>query len=160
MTDLVILIAAVLVMLPGLLGVIIPVLPGVPYMWLVAVIYAFATNFAFITGREIGILALIAAVTLVVDYSAGLLGARFGGASRRSTLYGFVGLLLGLVILPPLGSFIGLFVGTVIGELTQLKTKEEALRAGSASLLGAAVGVAINLALAIAFIVTFIVLAR
>ncbi len=158
MSELIWLIVAVVLMIPGFVGLFIPIFPGIPFMFLVALTFAAVTGFDRLVGNELSILAIIALASIAVDYLSGVLGAKFSGASGRALGAGFLGMLVGLVILPPFGGLIGLFVGVLAVELRS-RTEKEALRAATGSLLGALSGILVNCLLAILFIVLFIVFA-
>lgn len=147
----------IILLLPGLVGVILPILPGIPYMFVVALIFAVIDKFQHLTGNNLLVLGLIAGLSLMIDYFAGLLGARFGGASRKAILFGLTGLIAGLILLPPWGGIIGLFSGVLVAEVSIGRKHLQALKAAGGSLLGTLTGIIINLILSIAFLVLFIV---
>ncbi len=149
---------AALLMIPGFVGLFIPIFPGIPFMLLVAVTFGAITSFASLTGSEIGILAIIALASLAVDYLSGVLGAKYSGASAKALGAGFLGMLVGLFLLPPFGGLLGLFAGVLIAEL-RIKSRHEALRAATGSLLGSLAGIVVNLLLAIVFLTLFLVFA-
>jgi len=106
------------VMGAGLVGSVLPGLPGVPLIFFSALAYAFFTDFAQVGGWVIALLGLFAAVAFVLDFVATSYGARRFGASNWGTAGGAIGGLAGTVIglvLPGLGSLIGLLVGTIGG---------------------------------------------
>jgi uncharacterized protein YqgC (DUF456 family) len=150
---------AILLLLPGIVGVVIPVLPGIPYMFLVAIGYAALRGFYHIAGAELWILAGLALASIVVDYLSGTLGARLAGASAKSLSIGLLGLLVGLFILPPLGGVIGLFVGIFLAEFMRHRNQHQALRAATGGLIGSVAGIILNLILALTFMVLFILFA-
>ena len=152
-------IISVLIMLPGLIGVLLPVFPGIPYMWIVALVFGVTTQFAALTGFEFGILSIVAGVSIVVDYLSGALGARIGGASLRSLITGAIGLIIGSLILPPIGGIIGMFIGVFVSEGLRLKTYSQAARAALGGVLGVFTGSLINFCVGIAFIVLFLLYA-
>ena len=82
MADITVLFIFVVLMLPGLLGIVLPILPGVPYMMVVALTYGLVTHFHTLSGTPLYILGGIALVSLVIDYYSGIAGARIGGASK------------------------------------------------------------------------------
>ncbi len=146
-------------MLPGLAGVLLPLVPGIPYMFVVALVYALADRLSHISGLELLTLGLIAIASLAVDYLAGILGARAGGASKKALLFGMIGLILGMIILPPFGGILGLFLGVLAAELLGGKTALMAFKAGQGSVIGALTGIGINLLLALLFLILFVVFA-
>ncbi len=106
------------VMLVGLAGSVLPGLPGVPLIFLSALVYAIATDFEFVGVAVISLLGLFAAVALVVDFFATAYGARRFGASGWGTaggaLGGIVGTLAGALFLG-IGALFGLILGTIGG---------------------------------------------
>ena len=147
-----------LALLPGIVGVIIPVLPGLPYMFVVAVIYGFVNHFQALTGMELLWLAGLTVLSIIVDYLAGILGASFGGATGWSVGIGMIGFIIGMLLLPPFGGPIGLFLAVLLAELYQFR-KAQAFKAATGALIGSAVGMLINLLLAFGFVTLFVVFA-
>lgn len=143
-------------MLPGLAGVILPLFPGVPYMLLVSLIFGLASDFNELTTNEFGILAGIAALTMVVDYFSGILGAKLGGASMRSLALGMAGLLIGLLLLPPFGGIVGLFTGILWNEIRSYGDRSKAVKAATGGVMGVVGGMVVNLVIGICFIVYFV----
>lgn len=150
------LVAAVLLMIPGFVGLFIPVFPGIPWMFLVALTYGALTSFGRLTGSDLGILAIIALASVAIDYLSGVLGAKYSGASAKALGAGFVGMIVGLLVLPPFGGLLGLFIGVLLVEL-QTKTRQQAVRAATGSLFGSLAGIVLNLLLATLFITLFLV---
>lgn len=144
-----------------LLGIgltLIPSLPGVPLMFLLTVAFAALGRFETLSGSDLIIFAVIAIITVVIDYSSGIIGAKFGGASKKALIAGMVGLLIGLVVFPPLGAFIGLFVGIFLAEVVQFRDHLRAIKAASYSLAAVLTGALVNMILAVVFFVTFLLM--
>jgi uncharacterized protein YqgC (DUF456 family) len=135
----------------GALGVILPVLPGAPLIFLGAVLAAWGERFAYIGYPTLIVLGLLAALAVAVDFIAGAFGVKRFGASPRAvtgaTLGAIVGLFFGLV-----GVLIGPFVGAAIGELSVRRNLAAASRAGVGAALGLALGTAAKLAIAFAMV--------
>lgn len=146
-------------MLPGIAGIILPAFPGIPLMFVLALIFGLINNWQDFTLNNLLILAVITLVSLLVDYLSGVLGAKYGGANGKSILWGMLGLLMGIIALPPLGGIFGLFLGVLISEIVLHGNKRQAVMAASSSLLGSVLGIVINGMLAIVFLVLFIIYA-
>lgn len=155
--DLIFLFLTIFLMLPGLVGIILPMFPGIPYMWVLAVIYAISTNFNIIERPELGILTVILVLSLAVDYFSGLLGAKLGGASVKSIGWGLIGLVVGIFTFPPFGGVIGMFLGVVASEIREYKPDHLALRAGVGGVIGSLGGVITNLVLGVTFLLVFFI---
>lgn len=142
----------------GLLLTCIPTLPGVPIMFGTVFVYALFDNFTHLQAWHLAIFGALALLSIVIDYSSGLIGAKLGGANKTSLLFGLLGLFIGLLAFPPFGAFLGLFVGVFIAELVQFKDKQRALKAASYSLATTVAGALANIALAIGMFIAFLII--
>jgi uncharacterized protein len=149
---------ALIFILPGLALVFMPVFPAVLYMFVVSALYAWLTGFVPLTGFELMILGVIAAVSIAVDQLAGILGARLGGASKRAALFGLIGAITGSIFGGPALAFAGIFLGIFVAEISQLRSHIDALRAARAGLIGALAGYVTNIILAFVFVILFLIL--
>jgi uncharacterized protein len=107
-----------LLMFVGLLGSVIPGLPGVTLIFLSAFVYALLTDFRTVGAAVLVVLFVFAAIAFVTDFVATSYGARRFGASNWGTMGGAIsgiaGALIGLLFLG-IGSLFGLILGTVAG---------------------------------------------
>ena len=112
------LVVTLIVMFVGLLGSVLPALPGVTLIFVSALVYAFSTGFEVVGGWVIALIGLFAALALVADFVGTSYGARRFGASNWGTvggaIGGVVGALAGLLFLG-IGSLFGLILGSVAG---------------------------------------------
>lgn len=131
-------------LLVGLIGTIIPILPGSLLMWLTVLIYAFVDRFQTVSAGSVWIISLIFVVTGTADYWMSYLGAKKGGASRRAQLFGFVGAIAGTFLLPLLGTIIGYVVGLLLGEYQQQGDWDKALKVSVGGLAGWGVATAVQ----------------
>jgi uncharacterized protein YqgC (DUF456 family) len=138
-------IGTLLIMLIGLAGVILPVIPGVPIIWLGAFLYGLFTGFEKINWNILGLFAILTGFTIVLDYVANLYGAKRMGASKWGILGALFGMLVGLFTGGLIGLVIGSFVGAVLGELLAGKAGSQALKAGIGTFLGFLGGTLIKL---------------
>src|ERR671917_1928449 len=107
-----------LAMLVGLAGSVLPGLPGVPLIFLSALVYAFLTDFEFVGALVIGLLGVFAAIALVADFAATTYGARRFGASNWGTAGGAIGGIVGALagaLFFGIGALFGLILGTIAG---------------------------------------------
>lgn len=131
-------------------------LPVLTYMFVVALIFAIVDGFAALSTAELLILLAIGIVSIIIDHTSGIIGAKYGGAHTKSLLWGIAGMIVGTLLLPPLGSFIGLFVGVFFGEIHYKKSDDKALKAAGGALLGTLTGVIVNIFLSLCFIGAFV----
>jgi uncharacterized protein len=146
---------AVLVIIAGLAGTVVPALPGVPMVFLGLLFGAWIGHFEIIGWTTIGILAALAIIASVVDFLAGAAGARYLGASSRAfwgaTIGAIAGIFFGLV-----GMLLGPFIGAVLGELSGGSNMAQSGRAGFGAWIGMVLATAVKLAIAFLMIGIFI----
>lgn len=148
-----------IMMSPGILGAFLPILPGIPYMFLVTLLYVIIYKWGNITPTEFAIMVLICAISLAIDYGSGILSTKIAGAAAKSTLIGFAAMIIGLILFPPFGGLIGLFVGVFIAEYFSRDSIKTALKSASYGLAGTIIGMAANLLLSITYLVLFVIFA-
>jgi hypothetical protein len=107
--------AGVLV-LAGLAGTILPVLPGVPLVFVGLFVAAWADDFQRVTWLPLLLLGLLTVLSFVIDFAATAFGVRRVGATRLAIIGAVVGTLVGIFFGIP-GLIFGPFVGAVVGEL-------------------------------------------
>jgi uncharacterized protein YqgC (DUF456 family) len=138
----------------GLSGLLLPVVPGAPVLFLGLLFGAWAEDFRYIGVWTLVVLAGMAGLTYVVEFAASILGVRMHGGSRRAMAGAVLGGVAGLFLGIP-GILLGPFVGAVIGELSLQRSLDQASRAGFGTVVGLAIGVAGKLAIGIAMIGLF-----
>ncbi len=137
MTQVIVIIAVALLMLAGLVGSIIPALPSTPLILVGALIWGIFTDFREITVWVLGVLAGLTAASQLLDYVAGIYGAKRMNASRWGLTGAFVGTVAGLFVGGLVGVIAGPFVGALLFELLfARKQLKEAVRVGFGALLG------------------------
>jgi hypothetical protein len=129
-------ILTLVIMLIGLAGTILPMLPGLPIMWVGAFIYALFTGFEEIGWTFLVIFAALTAITTLLDYVANLYGAKKMGASGWGIFGAFMGMLVGLLTGGLIGLLVGSFVGAILGEILGGRKGSQALMAGVGTFLG------------------------
>lgn len=151
MTDILLVIIGIIIMVLGIIGCLVPVLPGPPLSFLGLLLLHF-TRFGHFTKWTLIIFAAIAVVVSILDYLVPIWGTKKFGGSKYGTRGAAVGLIIGL-FLGPVGIILGPFIGAVTGEMIFRDDFNYALKAGFGSLLGFLTG--IGLKLAASFIMTF-----
>ena len=138
MLDIILIILGVLCLITGLMGGILPFLPGPPVAYLGLVLLHFTDKVQYTTTQLI-VWLLIVLVVQVLDYFTPMLGSKYSGGSRWGNWGCIIGTLIGLLFLP-WGVIFGPFLGAVIGELLGNKEFSQALRSGVGSLIGFLLG--------------------
>lgn len=141
----------------GIIGTILPALPGVIVIFGGMVLYGFMTNFA---GLSIYFFIMQSAVMLViflVDFLASAVSTKKYGGSKQAAFGAVLGTIVGIMVFGPLGVIIGPFAGSVITEIIIGKQIKQAVIVGFGSLVGVIGGTIFKLLAEIVMIVYFFI---
>lgn len=140
-------------LLAGLLGCVLPALPGPPIAYAALLLLHFTDKVQFTSFQLWSWLGLVVAVQ-VLDYFIPMLGTKYCQGSRSGVWGAFAGSLIGLFFLP-WGLILGPFFGAVAGELLADRSLHQALKSGAGSIIGFIFGTVIKLSLCTYFIIQF-----
>ncbi len=137
-SEIILFILAIAVMLVGLAGVVLPVIPGVPLIFGAAFLYALLTDFSTIGGQTLIIFAVLTVASIILDWVASVMGVKKMGGSYAGMIGAFIGMIVGLSVpgIGIIGFIIGAFAGAYAMEFLINKDSRLALRAGLGSFLG------------------------
>ncbi len=151
-----ILISGIILVLCGLVGLIIPVIPGPALICAGLIFAAWADHFSHVGGITIVTLICFAVLAHITDIVAASFGVKKFGASSWASVGAFVGGVAGLFF-GLAGIFIGPFIGAFIAELIARNRIEPALRAGLGSWMGILIGSVAKAALGFTMIGIYII---
>ena len=123
-------------LIAGLAGIVLPILPGVPLAWLGFFVYAIGTGFDRISITTTVVFSILMVLTLVLDLVAPMLGASKYKASKLGILGSFVGLMAGVIAFGFWGIILGPFIGALLGELVARQQPEQAFKSALGTLFG------------------------
>lgn len=138
----------------GLVGAILPNLPGIPVMFGGMLLAAWVGHFEKIPVWVIVFLGVLAVFSIVFDFLAGTWGAKKYGASKAAAWGAFIGTIVGIFFGIP-GIILGPFIGAIVGQLASGSRVEHAARVGVGTWIGLVIGTAIKLATAFMMLGTF-----
>ena len=144
-----------ILMLAGLVGAIVPLLPGAPLIFAGALVYAIATDFAPVGTGRLAILAAVGVLAWTLEHVAGVVGARSAGGGRAAVIGATVGLFIG-VLVAPIGLLLGPIIGAIAGELLAGREPRTSVRTGIGAALGVLTGVVAHFALALVMVGLFV----
>ena len=146
---------AVLMIIVGIAGTVLPALPGVVLVFGGIVLAAWIDGFTVISGWTVGLLAVLTVIGFAVDYVAQMMSAQRAGATPLGiagaavgTIAGIFTGLVGLLFMPLAGAALGEFIG-----------HRDALRAGRVGLatwVGLLVGAVLKLAIVFTMVGIFV----
>ena len=146
---------AILLVLAGLAGTILPALPGAPLVFVGLLIAAWIDHFQKVGWFTLILLFLLMLLTFVIEIAAAGMGAKRVGASKMAVFGAAVGTIVGLFFSLP-GLILGPFVGAVAGEYLSRRDLRQAGRVGVGTWIGFVIGVAGKMALIFMMIGVFV----
>lgn len=156
MSEILLWLLSVALIVAGVAGTVLPALPGTLFVLAGIVLGAWIDGFTRVGWGVLAVVGVLAVLAWVLDYVAGLLGARKAGASRQA----LVGAALGTVA----GVFMGLIgvlfmplVGAAIGEYLARRDHQRAVKVGVATWLGIMAGLVSKVVIAFMMIGLFVV---
>ena len=138
--------SAALVLL-GLAGTVLPVLPGTVLVWGGIVLGAWIDDFARVGMATVVVVSVLALLAWGLEYVAGLMGAKKAGASKLALMGAAVGTVLGL-FMGLVGVLFMPLVGAAVGEYLAQKDHARAVKVGIATWVGIMVGLIAKVVLA------------
>jgi uncharacterized protein len=149
-------IVAVAMIVVGVVGTVLPALPGAAFVLGGIALAAWIDDFVTVSGWTVGLVAVLALLAFAADYVAAMLGAKKAGASRLAVAGAAVGTLAGVFT-----GFVGLLfmplVGAAIGEFISDRDLLRAGRVGVATWIGLLLGTAVKVALVFTMVGIFVV---
>lgn len=154
-TEPILMLLAVALVVVGVVGTVLPALPGAPIVFLGLLLAAWVDHFQKVGWFTLTVLAVLTVLTFVVDFMAASLGAKRVGASWAALAGAALGMIVGLFFSIP-GLILGPFVGAVAGEYLARKDWAQARRVGVGTWLGMLIGIAGKLALIFTMVGIFV----
>lgn len=144
-----------LLMIVGLFGSFLPVVPGLPLSWL-GLLLLYLTSIIPMNYWVLGITLALTIIVAVLDYVIPAVGTKRFGGSRYGIIGTTIGLVVGILAPIPGGILIGPFVGAFIGEMLNKSDSKKALRAAFGSFLGFLASSFMSFITAVAFLILFL----
>ncbi|WP_339842081.1 DUF456 domain-containing protein [uncultured Maribacter sp.] len=155
--DIFLLILGFILMLIGIIGSFLPILPGPPISWMGLLLLHF-TSAINMTWTFLGITLAIALLVFALDYVIPAIGTKKFGGTKAGVIGTTVGLVVALIfpVFGPFGIIIWPFIGALVGELLNKADKKTATKAAFGSFLGFLTGTFMKFLVAIVYLGLFI----
>ena len=157
MMDLFLVFIGFILMLVGILGSFLPVLPGPPVSW-IGLLVLHSTSAIPMNWTFLGITLAVALIVFALDYIIPVMGTKKFGGTRAGMIGTTLGLLVALIfpVFGPFGIIIWPFIGALVGELLNKADKKTATKAAFGSFLGFLTGTFLKFMVAIVFLGLFL----
>jgi len=148
MIDTVLITGGSICMVIGILGCLLPVLPGPPVSYAGLILLQLTTRHPF-SARFLIIYGILTALAFVIDYVMPIYGTKKFQGTKYGMWGSAIGLIIGILFFSPFGIIIGPLLGAFLGELLDGKDIVRAMKSSLGSLIGFLAGTAIKLVLSI-----------
>ncbi|RCS26609.1 DUF456 domain-containing protein [Polaribacter sp. WD7] len=155
--DIFLLILGFVLVLLGIVGSFLPILPGPLTGWLGLLAIHF-TSVIPMNWTFLGITLAVAILIWILDYLIPAIGTKRFGGSKYGVYGTTIGLLIGLFSPIPFGILIGAFLGALIGELLyDSKDTNRAIKASFGAFLGFLTSATIKFSIAVVYVILFVI---
>ena len=154
--SVVVLVLTFLIMLVGLIGTVLPIIPGTILIFAGALLYSLVDGFQVVGWPALVVLGVLAAVATTADLWASSIGAKIGGASGWSVVIGMLAGLVGFVVFNLPGAIIGAIAGVLLTEIVRVGDWRQALKAGSGWVVGWILSTVVQLGIGLIMVAIFV----
>lgn len=153
----IVLAAVIILCVIGIIGTILPMLPGVAMIFVVIIAYGWWEGFNVISLNYLIILGSLTLLSVLLNYLSTVLGAKFFGSTKTGLAGALLGTVAGIFIFPPVGIILGPLAGAFIGEYISNQDAKKSLRAGIGAVIGMFSGIVFQFALAVGIFISFLI---
>lgn len=146
--DIILIVLGAIFIIAGIMGCILPVLPGLPLSY-IGIILLHLTSKVDFSATFLIAWGLVVLAVQILDYYIPIWGTNKFGGGKKGVWGSTIGVVAGMFVFPPWGMILLPFVGAVIGELIDEKNLKAALKAGLGAFSGFVAGTLIKLGVAV-----------
>lgn len=145
-----------LAMVVGILGTIIPLLPGLPVVWGAALVYGVVEGFGVVGWACFAIITVLAIGGEAAGFVVPQRKVQGGGAPFSTSVAGFIGGIIGFFVIPVVGIVIGAVLGVLVAERRRTRDWSEAWASTKRALIGFGVGALVQLGAGVVMMLTWV----
>ena len=140
----------------GVVGTVVPAVPGLGLVWAAALLYGLAIGFDDVGAVAFTLITSLALAGTIVGFVVPQRAAARGGAARSSMWFGGVLAMVGFVVVPVVGALLGGVLGVFLGELARTRDVATAWRATVATIKGIGVAGVVQLLIGLAMVAVWL----
>ncbi len=137
--EIILIISGILLIILGLIGCFVPVLPGPPLAYIALLLLQIRPSAPF-SSKFLIIIGIAVLIVTLIDYMIPALGAKKWGGTKYGILGAILGVVIGLFVMPPFGFIIFSILGATLGEMLVGTNFKKALKAGFGAFIGLILG--------------------
>jgi uncharacterized protein YqgC (DUF456 family) len=149
--------ATLLMMLVGMIGIVLPVLPGLPLIWGAALIFGLLVGFGNSGPYLFAFITSLWALGVFSSFYLGQANVQAAGASYKTTLASLGLGVIGFFVIPVIGFFVGALLGVLVTEYWQRRNWQTAWNSTRAFIKGTLIGSLVEFAIGFHMILLWVV---
>ena len=145
-----------LAMVVGILGTIIPLLPGLPIVWGAALVYGVVAGFGVVGWISFAIITLLGIAGTVAGFVVPQRQVQGGGAPFSTTVVAIVGGIIGFFVIPVVGIVVGAVAGVLVAERVRTQSWELAWASTKRAVVGFGLGALVQMGAGVLMMATWV----
>lgn len=150
------LVLVALAMLVGIIGTIVPLLPGLPIVWAAALVYGVVEGFGVVGWICFAIITIVGIGGAVAGFVVPQRQVKGGGAPFSTTVAGVTGAVIGFFVIPIIGIVVGAIVGVLVAERARTQSWELAWASTKRAIYGFGLGALVQMGAGIFMMLTWV----
>ena len=153
--DVLLFIVSALLMLVGIIGSVVPALPGPPLSYVGLLLLQLTDKVQFSTSFLV-VWGIVVLAVVVLDYYLPIWTTKRIGGSKAGINGSIIGMVVG-IIFTPIGMILGTLLGAIIGEIIGGASGDKALKSGLATFVGTMLSIGIKLIVGVSLLMYYII---
>lgn len=150
------LVLVALAMLVGIIGTIVPLLPGLPIVWAAALVYGVVEGFGVVGWICFAIITIVGIGGAVAGFVVPQRQVKGGGAPFSTTVAGVTGAVIGFFVIPIIGIVVGAIVGVLVAERARTQSWALAWASTKRAIYGFGLGALVQMGAGIFMMLTWV----
>jgi uncharacterized protein YqgC (DUF456 family) len=151
---LIVLVAAAMAV--GVVGTVVPVVPGLILVWVAALVYGLVAGFGTVGALAFALITTLALAGIVIGFLLPQRAAASGGAAPSSMRVGALLAVVGFFVVPVIGLVLGGVLGVFLGEYVRTRDSAAAWRATVAAMKGFGIAAVVQVLLGLAMVAVWV----